>query len=275
MLHLFKLEWLKQKNYTVFKVVCIIYMIALPAIFAIGKPFAKLVDDLPPGVPSIDVIYMFPKVWAWLGYGAGWLSFFFLGFLSILMVTNEVKNKTMRQNIITGLNRKEFFISKLNFILVISALATLYYILVALAYGFTHNESVYLSTILKDSEYMFRVFLSNLGYMSFGLFLGMLIKRTGIVIVLYFAWGFFLEKIIRWGIHYSHIIKNKTIHFYPVNSFSDLTPFPLLQMEEAAKFLEKNQFNLLLSPAEAIVISSVYILLFLWGSYRILKKSNL
>lgn len=272
MLHLLKLEWLKQKNFTVFRVIVILYLAALPGFFSIGKSI-DLGKNPPDGFPSIDIIYMFPKIWTFLGYGAGWMSFFFLGFLSILMVTNERNNKTMRQNIITGLTRKEYFLSKLYFIFVISACAAIYFALVALAYGFTHNETIYLSTILKDSDYILKVFLSSFAYMSFGLFLGILIKRTGIAVVLYFAYGFFLEKIVRYGVHYWLIVENKSIHFYPVNSFSDLTPVPVAEF--GADFLEKNDISIFLTAPEAIITSLIYVVIFLGLSYRILKKSDL
>jgi hypothetical protein len=68
---------------------------------------------------------MFPTVWQYLGYIGNWLCFFFFGFLSIVVVTTEHSYRTMRQNIITGLSRQQYFLSKFYLIVVVSLLAAL------------------------------------------------------------------------------------------------------------------------------------------------------
>ena len=103
MLHLLKLEWLKQKDYLLFKLLVGAYMVFLPASLFIGKKM-----DFSSEVPINPVrdFFQFPTIWEWLGYFGNWMVFFVLGFLSVLMVTNEYNNRTLRQNIITGLDRK-------------------------------------------------------------------------------------------------------------------------------------------------------------------------
>ncbi len=270
MLYLFKLEWLKQRKFIIFRVMVLFYLIALPAILLMGKSI-DFGTDPPPFLPSTDVFYIFPTVWIWLGYIGNWLTFFFLGFLAVLMVTNEQNNRTLRQNIITGLSRKEYFWSKVLFIVFLSLCATLYFSLCALTFGFLHTETIYLSTVLKNADYIYRYFLMCLGYMSFGLLLGILIRRTGIALFLYITYIMVLESILRYTQLY--FFKNRSMHFYPMNAIEDLIPIPFSKMAEG--FMQQNGFNLFLSPTEAIIASSIYITLFLILAYQWLKRADL
>ena len=272
MLHLLRLEWLKQRNYNMFRVMAILFLVAMPSLILIWKTINISGDDLPPFIPSKDSIYMFPMIWQWMGYIGNWLTFFFLGFLGVLMVTNEYSNKTLRQNIITGLTRKEYFLSKFYFIVAVALFATLYYAFWCLIYGFMHTDTIYLNTVMKHADYVPRFFLMSFGYMSFGLLVGLVIKRTGIALFLYLAYIMIIESILRYAVHMK-LFQHKSMHFYPMNALEDLAPPPYLEMADG--FAENNGFDIMLSPNEAIIASLVYISLFLLGSYRLLQRNDL
>ena len=112
MLHLLRLEWKKLKPYRLFQVLVLLYIALLPLGFLIGKNI-----DLPDETGGTISFYTFPKVWDALAYAGNWMSFFFLGFLGVLLVTNEFSYKTLRQNLITGMSRKEYFAGKIIFML--------------------------------------------------------------------------------------------------------------------------------------------------------------
>jgi len=270
MLYLFQLEWLKQKKFIIFRVMILFYLIALPALLLMGKSI-ELGKNPPPFLASTDIFYVFPTVWLWLGYIGNWLSFFFLGFLAVLMVTNEQNNRTLRQNIITGLSRKEYYLSKVIFIVFLAFCSTLYFTICALTFGFIHTETIYFSTVLKNADYIYRYFLMCMGYMSFGFLLGILIRRTGIALFLYITYIMVLESILRYTQLY--FFKSRSMHFYPLNAIEDLIPIPFSEMAEG--FIQKNGFSLFLSPSEAIIASLIYIVLFLFLSYKWLQRIDL
>jgi hypothetical protein len=272
MLHLLQLEWLKQKEFTIFRVMAILFLVALPSLLLIPKTFDISVDKMPPFLPTIDSLFQFPTVWVWLGYIGSWLTFFFMGFLGVLMVTNEYSNKTLRQNIITGLSRTEYFLSKLYFIVAVSICVTVYYVICCLIFGFTHTDTIYVNTVLKNADYIYRFFLMSLGYMSLGLLLGLLIKRTGIALFLYLAYVMIIEKIIRYAVHLQ-VFQHQSMKFYPVNAFSDLAPFPYA--EAATGFTRENGFDIFLTPTQAVVTAVVFIGIFLMLSYQRLKRGDL
>ncbi|MEO1711738.1 MAG: ABC transporter permease, partial [Bacteroidota bacterium] len=139
--HLLHLEWLKLKQHRGFRVLVLMYLVLLPTLILIGKRL----PDLPPPLVSAEAIYQFPGIFVYLGYEGNWLCFFLMGFLGVLFVTQEYSYKTLRQNIITGLSRRDYFLSKLYFMLTICLLATLYYTIVAFGYGLTHTPDLFAS----------------------------------------------------------------------------------------------------------------------------------
>ncbi len=274
MLHLLKLEWLKVQKYSIFRVMVIFYIILLPACLLITKTFNRIPEDL----LSKESLYMFPTVWGYLGYIGNWLVFFFLGFLSVIIVTAENSNRTFRQNIITGLSRNEYFVAKVLFIVTICLAATLYYVLVGLAIGFTNTDTIYFSKIFQEADLIPRFFLMCLGYMSFGFFLGVVIKKTGIALFFYLVYIMFIESVIR-GIH-MYIIRSSemklspiTMHLYPMNANEDLVPIPFAKLAEP--FLKENEFSLFLDPGIAALTVCVYTSIFLFFAYRKIKYADI
>jgi ABC-2 type transport system permease protein len=267
-LRLFNLEWQKQKKHRVFLVLIGMYLLLLPTVIL---PI-KSIPELPPPINSPDTLFQFPTVFTFIGYAGNWLSFFFLGFFAVLLVTQEYSYKTLRQNIITGLSRTELFLSKLYFLIGLSLFTTAYFTLVSLVYGFVHTETAYASLIFKNIDYIPRYFLMCMGYSSLGFLIGVLIRRTGIAVFLYLSYVMFIELILRWLIHMK-IVANKSMHFYPMNAVEDLAPVPFAEIAE--EFQTENGFSFFLTPTEAMITSSVYILLFLWLAWRLLQRRDL
>ena len=270
MMNLLQLEWKKMKEYRIFQVLTALYIIALPGLMLIPKTF----DKLPEEFISQDAFYMFPDVWKYFAYAGNWLTFFFLGFLAVICVTSEFGNRTLRQNIITGMSRKKFFMGKLYFILAISLAATLYYVLNGLLFGYFHTETIYLSKVLQEADLIPRYFLMCMAYMSFGLFVGILIRRTGIALFLYLAYVMFLEPILRYAVHFK-IIQNKSLHFYPMNAAEDLAPIYLPVNDMAESFAKSNDFSIFLTPMEAVITSCIYTSIFIFASYLLIKARDL
>ncbi|MEO1625616.1 MAG: ABC transporter permease [Bacteroidota bacterium] len=270
MYHLLKLEWLKLKNHRISQILIFIYLIALPSLLLIGKSF----DEIPEDLFSKDMFFMFPAVWQYLGYVGNWLTFFVFGFIAVLTSTNEYHNKTLRQNVITGLSRREYFLSKTLFIVMMSLLATAYFVIWALLFGATHTETIYMSKVTQYAGLIPRYFLMVCSYMTIGFFISTIVRRTGISLFLYLAWAFFIERILRYAMHYQ-LLEGKSIHFYPINATSDLVPFntPLNKMAEG--FMKENNFSIFLSPTEAVITTTVYLLLFLWLTHQMLQKRDL
>jgi len=217
--------------------------------------------------------YDLPGIWNYLGYIGNWMTFFFLGFMGVLIITSEFANKTLRQSIINGLSRREVFLGKVLLMLTISFIATVYYYLCGAIIGAYHEPSFEFVELFDGMGIILRYMLMCFGYMTFGAFLGTLFRRTGLAVFLFLVYGIFLELILRYGVHGYFFGRTRTLLFYPLNAMEDLAPLPFSRVVQEWK--NNIGFDAFLSPTEAVVTSSVYILLFLFGMYTLLTKKDL
>ena len=277
MLHLLKLEWKKIYNYRPFQVMMLLFFIGLPSMLMVSHSIVEKANP-PEGIFSAESLISFPTIWQYLAYYGNWMVFFFLGFMSVLSITNEFGNKTLRQNIITGLSRTDYFKGKIIFIITLALIATVYFSLCGTAIGMIYTESFSMKDFTENLDFIPRFFLMSFGYMSIGLFLGMWIRRTGIAIVLFLAYGMFIEQILRYGIHMNlfkrlGIEMNKSVHYYPINAMEDLAPIPFPDMiDDMARNMDYYPF---IEPMEAAVLTIIYSGLFLFLAYRMINKRDL
>ena len=253
------LEWLKWRRHTTFRVLMSVYLVLLP----VSLLLTKQLKHLPPPFDTAEAFLIFPNVWQYLGFVANWMTYFCFGLFAVFSITTEFNNRTVRQNIITGLSRRDFFRAKFFFMLTISFSAALYYGIWVLLIGYWHTDLPIISKVLERSNHLYQVWLASVGYMSLGLLIGLLVRRTGLATVLYLSYTSFIELTLRWGLHFN-LSPTKSVHFYPTKAFADLSPFPMLEMAES--FLKQYQFAISLSPVEAVVIS-IFTFLYLMHSF--------
>lgn len=268
-INLLKLEYTKFKKNAVIGLLSLMYIIMLPTVIFIGKEF----ENVPPPLPNNEVFFTFPMVWDYLGYAGNWLSFFFLGLIAVFIVVNEIGYKTFRQNIIIGMTRKNYFLGKVYSVVAISFLAALYYGIIAFLIGVFNTEDWTMSQAFDNSNAIPRFFLMNLGYMSFGLFCGFIVRRSGVAVLFYLCYIVMLEAVIKWAVHF-RFFNNESINFYPSNCIEDLMPFPLYRF---ADMIPKKDidFNFLLSYSHAAMGTIVWIGIFLAISYYSFTKRDM
>ncbi len=269
MQRLLHIEWLKLKRNKSFHVFFALYLIGLPLLFPIG-----LQMDFPREF-SIRKIYAFPDVWSFLGYLGSWLTFFCFGLLSITLITQEIQFKTLRQQIINGMSRTEFLLSKLMLCAAVSVAATLYYVLVGASYGYVYTDFVFMSKVTEQMWLIPAYWLQCFAFMVVGLLLGFWLKRSGIAIFLFLIYTLVIEAILRHVFHLN-VWSHKSVNYYPMNVFEDLVPLPVRQigmtLEER---LERDGVSLLLRPEEALLVAVCWILVFVGLIYWLLKRRDL
>ena len=268
-LSLISLEWAKFHKNTVFRAIGIITIVGLSFIILIGK---KILDGAPPPLPSSHVLYSFPTVWDYQGYIGSWFVGLVLAFLVIYMITSEVGYKTMRQNIITGLTRKEYFLGKLGFVTVLALGVTALYYISCIIYGMIHTD-VYDAELMFDNNWAgLRFFIMSMSYLSFAMLAAIIFKRGFLTLIMYIAYMMALEGIIRLIIIFK--FQTRWPNFSPMNATEDLNPFPLLRLPDA--FANKEwDFEFLLTYTEAGIAASIYAVLFVISSWYFFKKTDL
>ena len=263
------LEWKKFRNNSVFNLFAIMFLVTFPTAIFIGKEI-----QLPEMVLNTADFFTFPNNWEWMAYAGNWLVFFFLGFIMMNMVTSEVGFKTMRQNIITGMTRNDYFKSKLFAALALGIGATLYYVICTLTIGFFHNEPFSFANAFDEPMWIVRFFLMCMGYLSFALMIGFVIRRSGVAIFTYTCYILFIELMLKWMVHARIFKDSSTINYWPMNAVEDLTPLPTWKKMENIP-VKDIDFAFLLTPNQAMVASSIYILLFIGLAYWHFVKKDI
>ncbi|NND31796.1 MAG: ABC transporter permease subunit [Saprospiraceae bacterium] len=269
MVYYLRLEWLKFRKNGVFQMMVLVYSILLPLILLAVKSMNISVPGLSP-----RMVVEFPTIWSFLAYSGSWLAYFFLGFLAIYIFSSEFSQRTFRQNIISGLTREELFLSKIGFLLVISFLASLYYLICVLVMGYLYTPAEKLAGVFDRSSHFLRYWLMCSGYMSLAILITVVIRRTAASVFIYFAYTIFIEPMIRWFFH-KGFADNRSMHFYPANAFEDLTPLPLGDVSITKDLVESGDLDIYLTPLEASLTSVIYILLFVMASYYLIKTKDL
>src|SRR4030042_4598908 len=135
---LFRIELIKIRSNASFWVLTSLHIGIILLVILSGKVF---LSNLSLGGESINLIdpsniplYQFPDIWHNIAYVAAYLKFI-LAIYVIISITGEISYDTLRQNIMNGLSRTDFIISKLFLIGLLSLCSTLFLFLAGLIIG--------------------------------------------------------------------------------------------------------------------------------------------
>ncbi|MCD2260855.1 ABC transporter permease subunit [Psychroserpens luteolus] len=220
-------------------------------------------------------LFNFPIVWHITTFFASQFKFFF-AIVVVSMIGNEYSNKTLKQNLIDGLSKKEFILSKFYTIIFFSAVATILIFLICLFIGLYYSSINEAHLIFRETEFLFAYFLKLVGFFSLCLFLGMLVKRSAFALAFLFVL-YILEWIIfgliTWKANVD--IAEKIQNFFPLKSMYKLIdqPFQRIAISKAPNGQEFLYDFAVHWHEIAIVLA--WTALFIFLSYRLLKKRDL
>lgn len=228
MIRAFKLEWLKVKNYRVFWILFGLYLlvqlfITNGGIFVLQWLESKGADF--DGIkPSIIPIYDFPDIWQ----NSVWLASFpkvLVSFIVVVSVNNELTYNTLRQNVIDGISKKEFLLSKFSLIIFLAGICTIVLFLSGLAAGFTYSHVTDVKYIFQDLEFLLAYFLQLVAFCLFAFCIALMIKKGGFAIVGIIIYSIF-QLIFTSILEFSPYTKDTVGHFVkflPIYSIESLT----------------------------------------------------
>lgn len=277
MFRLLNIEFIKLWNNKASKILVLAYFILLSSIALI----AAIKFDF--GIFKFHLaeqgIFNFPYIWHFNTYVAGVLKFFLL-IVIVSMVANEYSNKTIKQNLIDGLSKKEFILSKVYTVITFAFISTLFIFIISLILGFIFSSYTEASIVFSDLEYLFAFFIKLFGFFCFGLFAGMLVKRSAFALGFIFVWYMF-EGIIRIVLNVvdsTKDIANSITQFLPLESMSNLIDQPFLRLGAAKEIASMAGEDLSYDYAVhwyEIAIVLIWTAVFIFLSYRLLLKRDL
>ena len=283
MLRLLSIEYFKLKHNRASKVLTVIYFVLLTSIALV----AAIKFDI--GFIKFHLaeqgIFNFPFIWHFNTYIASIFKFFLL-IVIVSMISNEYSHRTLKQNLIDGLSKKEFILSKFYMLIILALISTIFVFIISLILGLLYSDFNELSIIFSDLEYLVAFFVKLVGFFSFGLFMGILVKRSAFAIGGIIVWYFF-EKII-WLIllffnrHFdgteSVSKANEGIRYLPLESMSNLIVEPGSRFKVAKTManmagqeITKN-YNVQILD---MIIVGFWVIIFIYSSFQLLKKRDL
>lgn len=265
---LLRLEWLKTRRSTAFLVCAIMYAVSFLLIIYSLSNQASNAGSLS---GAVSEYLIFPGIFEMGFYSASWLTLFLLVFISIQSITGEIATKTLRQNIITGMERNEWLLGKFLAIGTIAIAAVVIVTVVLLIMGLLNGGD--LQELPYGGIWTLRFFVQTLGYMVFALFVGLLVRRTGIAIFILLPYTLFLEDGLRFFIFHPRTPWHSLGKFLPVISFDNLVPSPLFKFAESAE--NANLMDINLDWSINIFVSLAWIALFVFLSFRLIAKRDI
>jgi ABC-type transport system involved in multi-copper enzyme maturation permease subunit len=263
------------------KVLSIIYFALLTSIaliaaikFDIGPVQFHLADQ---------GIFNFPYIWHFNSFMAAIFKFFLL-LVIVSMMANEYSNKTLKQNLIDGLSKKEFILSKFYTVIAFAAISTVFVFVVSLILGLVYSDYNEMSIIFSDLIYLLAFFIKLIGFFSFGLFMGILVKRSAFAVGGILVW-FFAESIFKgflfWKFREDSFSSKKVdsiMQFFPLESMSNLIKEPFTRLnavQSVAKQVGEDLSKDFSVHWYQFLIVLVWTLIFIYASFRLLEKRDL
>ncbi len=267
MLHLLEIDFKKLFSYRTFWIVCGLYFVAIGFSTASGMEFLKwLAGTFDKFGSQLNVnripLYHFPDVWLNLVWWSGFFKIL-LGIMVVISITNEYTYRTLRQNIIDGLSRWQFLLSKILTNLVLSIASVFLVFLIALITGFIYTPEINWNYVFTDIKFYPAYLLEIFTFLSYALMLGIFVQRSGLTIILLLL-SFMLEAIIKANVDdYLPWL----IRYFPMESISALVPVPFYRyaFQQIQDYVD----------LPAVAIATTWMMLFNYFSYLKLKRSDL
>lgn len=282
MKRLIRIEWLK--NYSYFPVILFsgIYFVLVIGFTLLCSAKSIPILGIPVNIRDQGFLN-FPQIWNFLTYITALLKIF-LGLIIIFTISNEFTTKMFKQNVIDGLSKKEFIISKVLTIGLLSLISTLVVLLMGLILGYSFSNTTDFSLAFKEFYFILGYFLKLFTFLSFLFFITVLLKRVVFVFLSFFLW--WILEIILLVVEYTSKVVEKfdsqgnriteepflITNYLPLNSISNLIDEPFQRIQMVSQITGGSfEFSI---PYGSILASIIYSTLFILGSYWLIKKKD-
>ncbi|MCC7454547.1 MAG: hypothetical protein IT222_10305 [Crocinitomix sp.] len=249
---LLELEYLKIKNFTVFKAFMLLFMVVVPLLFysigGLSSPFQA----------GKESFFGFPNSWSYLLYISSWCMLF-PALLVVILVANEISYKTQRQHVIDGLSRKDTILAKFYLICVLTVGILVYVFIVGMIFSLFYGD---FSQIFNKAYLLIYFAVQTFGYLSLALFIAVLVKRTSIGVLI------FIVAFLLLGILLQGMMTSELAQWLPLNVYNGLIVWPFFDFNTGSAGYEMSEWMRLII---AMIYASGSVVL----SFVILKNRDL
>ncbi len=231
--------------------------------------------------PAEMGIFNFPVIWHITTYVAVYYKIF-LAIIIVSMIGNEYSNGTLKQNLIDGLSKKEFILSKFLTVVLFAFTSTAFVFIMSLILGYNFSSYTSLGIVFSKLEYLLAYFVDLVGFFAFCLFISILVKRSAFALGFLFVWFCFENLSFAFFKYYVFNGVSKatdTVYsFMPLESISNLIPEPwnrISLLKKAGNQMGIGNDYIMDIQFFNIIIVLCWIVIFTFLSYNILKNRDL
>ncbi|MBT8238977.1 MAG: ABC transporter permease subunit, partial [Croceitalea sp.] len=224
-------------------------------------------------------IFNFPYIWHFNTFVTAFFKLF-LAIVIVSMMANEYSNKTIKQNLIDGLSKKEFIYSKFLTVVSFALISTVFVFAVSLILGLIYSDYNEISIIFSDLEFLGAFFIKLVGFFSFCLFLGILVKRSAFALGFLILWQVFegfVRGMLRWKV-FDADATDAVMGFFPLNAMFNLIKEPFTRLSAvqnvANQIGEDFKLDYHVHWYEILIVLG-WTAIFIYLSYALLKKRDL
>jgi ABC-2 type transport system permease protein len=255
---LLKTEWLKIKKYPAFWWMTGIVAISYPAMnymfYENGYKDNLNNKTMGPILRMLPNPFTFPDVWQTVAFFSS-LFIFLPSVVVIMFITNEYTYKTHRQNIIDGWSRKNFMMSKMIDVAIISLLVTVLYMVTAFVIG-TVNASSTSGNFWEGTKYIGLFFLQVFSQLSLALLIALLVRKAFIALGIFLFYYFPLEPIL---VQVAKKWANGIGEYLPLEISDRLIPFPRFFIRQ------ESEWKSLVAQSDIHILYTILLLGVTWG----------
>jgi len=225
-------------------------------------------------------IFNFPYIWHFNTYVAAILKFF-LAIVIVSMMANEYSYGTLKQNLIDGMSKQEFILSKFLTVVVFALGSTIFVFLMSLVLGLSFSSYNEPGIIFSDMEYLVAYFVKLTGFFSFCLFLGILVKRSAFALGFLLVWSIFegiMKGILTFQVFPGSNTGDYITQFFPLEAMSNLIVEPISRLsiiKNIGTQIGVENFKDYGVHWYGILIVLAWVVIFMLMSYKLLKKRDL
>ncbi len=279
MMRLIAIEWIKLKNHRFFWIGMGLFLTLLAVLLfnfgKIGLPgngpseedasAAGMAMMIIPTTFAEAGFYRLPQLWQNASFWAGFFKFI-PAFLLLFFIGSEFEYRTFRQNIIDGLSIREFFLSKIFTLFLFAVLSTLVVGLTTIVLAYIHNDMAETS-LWVESSFLAGFFMETFFLLSLALFLGILVRRNVVAIIVLVLYYFVLEPFMGyWFSAPGEIL----FDYLPTRPSRILVPEPFSRILD---FFGKNDPPVM--EWKFWWVAFLYSLIFLSSAFVILKRRDI
>ena len=224
-------------------------------------------------------IFNFPYIWHFNTFVAALLKIF-LAIIIVSMMSNEYTYKTIKQNLIDGLSKKEFIASKFLTVVLFSIVSSVFVAVISLILGSIYSDYTEWGIVFTDLRFLVAYFIKLVGFFSFCLFIGILVKRSAFALGFLILWQMFegfTRGMIRWKL-FDGETTDAIMGFFPLNAMFNVLKEPFSRLSAVQSVANQIGEEIALDYGTSLLdmgIVLAWTAIFIWGSYRILKKRDL